>query len=62
MVLTASTLSDGKMIRNVVLFAVLVYELIGPTLTKNALIAAGEIREEEGTAAAGSGSQTTAKA
>lgn len=47
MAITASTLSDGSMVRNVVLFAVLVYELIGPTLTKNALIAAGEIKAEE---------------
>ena len=43
MALTAATLSDGSMVRNVVLFAVLVYELIGPTLTRNALIGAGEI-------------------
>ncbi len=52
MVLTASSLSDGKMIRNVVLFAVLVYELVGPTLTKNGLIAAGEIHEEDAAAPA----------
>ncbi len=47
MALTAAALSDGSMVRNVVLFAVLVYELVGPTLTKNALIAAGEIKIEE---------------
>lgn len=47
MALTAAALSDGSMVRNVVLFAVLVYELVGPTLTKNALIAAGEIKTEE---------------
>ena len=35
------------MVRNVLLFSVLVYELIGPTLTKNALIDAGEIHAEE---------------
>lgn len=46
MALTAATLSDGGMVRNVVLFAVLIYELIGPTLTRNALIAAGEIHLE----------------
>lgn len=45
MTLTAASLSDGRMVRNVVLFSVLVYELIGPTLTKKALIAAGEIPE-----------------
>lgn len=47
MALTAATLSDGTMVRNVVLFSVLVYELIGPTLTKNALFAAGEIHPDE---------------
>ncbi len=46
MALTASALSDGAMVRNVILFSVLVYELIGPTLTKNALTAAGEIQKE----------------
>lgn len=43
MSLTAANLSDGAVVRNVVLFGVLVYELVGPTLTKNALMAAGEI-------------------
>lgn len=47
MALTASGLSDGKIVRNVVLFSVLVYELVGPTLTKNALFAAGEIHPDE---------------
>ena len=46
MAITAAALSDGSMVRNVVLFAVLVYELIGPTLTKKALTAAGEIKTE----------------
>ena len=40
----AAQLSDGHMVRNVVLFSVLVYELVGPTLTKLALTAAGEIQ------------------
>ena len=40
----AAQLSDGHMVRNVVLFSVLVYELVGPTLTRMALTAAGEIR------------------
>ena len=40
----AAQLSDGHMVRNVVLFSVLVYELVGPLLTKMALSAAGEIR------------------
>ena len=42
----AAQLSDGHMVRNVVLFSVLVYELVGPTLTKLALTAAGEIIPE----------------
>lgn len=46
MALTASGLSDGEVVRNVVLFAVLVYELVGPTLTKWALLRAGEIKRE----------------
>lgn len=46
MAISAASLSDGSMVRNVVLFAVLVYELIGPTLTKKALTAAGEIKTE----------------
>ena len=51
MALTAATLPDGAMARNVVLFAVLVYELVGPALTKRALTAAGEIRPEGRTSA-----------
>ncbi|MBE6014758.1 MAG: sodium:proton antiporter [Lachnospiraceae bacterium] len=43
MALTAANLGDGAVIRNVVLFSVLVYELIGPTLTKRSLTLAGEI-------------------
>ena len=34
---------DGELIRNITLFAVLIYELIGPLLTRQALMAAGEI-------------------
>lgn len=34
---------SGALIRNIVLFAVLIYELFGPMLTKNALIKAGDI-------------------
>ena len=47
----AAQLSDGHMVRNVVLFSVLVYELVGPTLTRMALTAAGEIRLEGRTSA-----------
>ena len=51
MALTAATLLDGALARNVVLFAVLVYELIGPALTKRSLLAVGEIRPEGRTSA-----------
>ena len=51
MALTASTLPAGHLARNVVLFAVLVYELVGPTLTKRSLIAVGEIVPEGRTSA-----------
>ena len=46
MALTAAALPDGAVVRNVVLFAVLVYELVGPTMTKRALMKAGEIDPE----------------
>lgn len=36
--------TEGAMMRNIVLFSVLVYELVGPMLTKMALTAAGDIR------------------
>ncbi len=51
MALTASSLSDGAVVRNVVLFAVLIYELVGPTLTKQSLMKAGEIDPEGRTSA-----------
>lgn len=51
MALTATNLADGVMVRNVVLFSVLVYELVGPTLTKRSLMAAGEINPEGRTSA-----------
>ena len=46
MALTAATLPDGDLARNVVLFAVLIYELVGPALTKRSLLAVGEIQPE----------------
>ena len=46
MALTAATLSDGALTRNVVLFAVLIYELVGPALTKRSLLAVGDIKPE----------------
>ena len=51
MALTASALPDGSVVRNVVLFAVLVYELVGPSLTKQALMRVGEINPEGRTSA-----------
>ena len=44
MCVTASQLPDGALIRNIVLFAVLVYELAGPVMTKWALTKAGDIK------------------
>ena len=38
---------DGAIIRSIVLFSVLIYELVGPTLTKMALTKAGEIQPRE---------------
>ena len=46
MALTAATLPQGELARNVVLFAVLIYELVGPALTKRSLLAVGEIQPE----------------
>lgn len=42
---TATALGEqGNLIRNIVLFGVLIYELFGPLLTKQALTAAGDIK------------------
>ena len=38
--------SEGSIVRNITLFAVLVYEIVGPFLTKNALMKAGDIDPE----------------
>ncbi|MBQ6121499.1 MAG: sodium:proton antiporter, partial [Clostridia bacterium] len=48
MVVTAQARGQeyGAMIRNIILFAVLVYELVGPQLTKQALMAAGEVADK----------------
>ena len=43
--------AGGEMVLNITLFAVLVYEIIGPYLTKVALTSAGEIRPEGRTSA-----------
>ena len=49
MVITSQALGAemGAMIRNIILFSVLVYELIGPMLTKQSLMAAGEVRAKD---------------
>ena len=38
---------DGAIVRNITLFAVLIYEIAGPFLTKMALTKAGDIKEED---------------
>ena len=43
--------SDADLVRNITLFAVLVYELVGPMLTKISLLRAGEIRPDGRTSA-----------
>ena len=44
MSITAMSIGEqGTIIRNIVLFGVLIYELFGPTLTKSALMRAGDI-------------------
>ena len=49
MVVTAQALgeSEGSLIRNIILFSVMIYELFGPMLTKAALTLAGEITPTE---------------
>ncbi|MBQ7336469.1 MAG: cation:proton antiporter [Clostridia bacterium] len=42
---------DGAIVRNITLFAVLVYEIVGPFLTKIALTKAGDIKTEGKTSA-----------
>ena len=39
--------AEGALIRNIILMSVLVYELVGPSLTKAALVKAGEVRTPE---------------
>ena len=41
MALQATALNNGAVVRNVILFSVLVYELVGPNLTKRSLVKAG---------------------
>jgi hypothetical protein len=39
--------TQGALIRNITLFAVLIYELFGPLMTRQALMSAGEIKPME---------------
>ena len=48
---TAGFESDADIVRNITLFAVLIYELVGPMLTKISLLRAGEIRPDGKTSA-----------
>ena len=43
--------SDGAIVAQITLFAVLIYEIVGPLLTKISLLKAGEIKPEEKTSA-----------
>ena len=49
MVVSAQSLGGeiGGLIRNIILFSVLVYEIVGPMLTRMALTAAGEIEQKK---------------
>ncbi|MBR2466254.1 MAG: cation:proton antiporter [Clostridia bacterium] len=48
MAIKSAELSDGgAIVANITLFAVLVYEIVGPMLTKTMLLKAGEIKPEE---------------
>ena len=43
--------TEGMIVSNITLFAVLIYEIVGPTLTKLSLQKAGEIKPEGKTSA-----------
>ena len=44
---------DGAIVSNITLFAVLIYEIVGPVLTKMSLLKAGDIKPEEKKSARG---------
>ena len=54
--------TDGAMIRSITLFAVLIYEIVGPFLTKIALTKAGDIQPEGKTSARRQDSENAAEA
>ena len=45
--IAAASLPNGAIVRNIILFSVLVYEIVGPMLTKIALTKAGDIHENK---------------
>ena len=45
--------ADGAVVASITLFAVLIYEIVGPSLTKMSLLAAGDINPEEKKSARG---------
>ena len=51
MALKAQVLADGMLISNITLFAVLIYEIVGPMLTKISIMKAGDIDPEGKTSA-----------
>ena len=61
--IAAETMQQGALIKSIVLFAVLVYEIVGPLLTKMALTASGDIVKqvpsEQIPAAEGAGDSST---
>lgn len=62
MAIKAQTLGEqGAIVANITLLAVLIYELVGPMLTKMALLKAGEIKPEGKTSAREAAKQTAAE-
>ena len=51
MAMKAQSLAHGNVVSQITLFAVLIYEIVGPTLTKISLTRAGEIKPEGKTSA-----------
>ena len=52
LILSITTLgAEGMVISNITLMAVLIYELVGPMMTKMALLRAGDIKPEGKTSA-----------
>ena len=45
--IAAATLPSGGLVRNIILFSVLVYEIVGPMLTKISLVKSGDIHDQK---------------